>query len=80
MPELTINAEDIAAALARNVSEFTTGTEAEQVAASPRSVTASHGSLACPGPPSTNCSSSRTDVGLALNLDEESIARSSSAR
>ena len=31
MPELTINAEDIAAALARNVSDFTAGTEAEQV-------------------------------------------------
>ena len=31
MPELTINADDIAAALARNVSDFTAGTEVEQV-------------------------------------------------
>ena len=74
MPELTINAEDIAAALARNVSEFTTGTEAEQVG---RIAEVGDGIARVTGLPGATVNEllefENGTVGLALNLDEESI-------
>ena len=74
MPELTINAEDIAAALARNVSDFTAGTEAEQVG---RIAEVGDGIARVTGLPGATVNEllefENGTVGLALNLDEESI-------
>jgi F-type H+-transporting ATPase subunit alpha len=74
MPELTINADDIAAALARNVSEFTTETEAEQVG---RIAEVGDGIARVTGLPGATVNEllefENGTVGLALNLDEESI-------
>jgi F-type H+-transporting ATPase subunit alpha len=74
MPELTINADDIAAALARNVSEFTTGTEAEQVG---RITEVGDGIARVTGLPGATVNEllefENGTVALALNLDEESI-------
>ena len=74
MPELTINADDIAAALARNVSDFTAGTEAEQVG---RIAEVGDGIARVTGLPGATVNEllefENGTVGLALNLDEESI-------
>jgi len=74
MPELTINADDIAAALARNVSEFTAETEAEQVG---RIAEVGDGIARVTGLPGATVNEllefENGTVGLALNLDEESI-------
>jgi len=70
------HAKTFAAALARNVSEFTTGTEAEQVGRIAEVGDASHGSLAAPGHRQRIARVRERTVCLALNLDEESIARS----
>jgi F-type H+-transporting ATPase subunit alpha len=74
MPELTINADDIAAALARNVSEFTTETEAEQVG---RIAEVGDGIARITGLPGATVNEllefENGTAGLALNLDEESI-------
>jgi len=74
MPELIINADDIAAALARNVSEFETGTEAEQVG---RIAEVGDGIARVTGLPGATVNEllefENGTVALALNLDEESI-------
>ena len=74
MAELTINADDIAAALARNVSEFTAETEAEQVG---RIAEVGDGIARVTGLPGATVNEllefENGTVGLALNLDEESI-------
>jgi F-type H+-transporting ATPase subunit alpha len=74
MPELTINADDIAAALARNVSDFTAGTEVEQVG---RIAEVGDGIARVTGLPGATVNEllefENGAVGLALNLDEESI-------
>ena len=74
MPELTINTEDIAAALARNVSDFTAATEAEQVG---RIVEVGDGIARVTGLPGATVNEllefENGTVALALNLDEESI-------
>jgi F-type H+-transporting ATPase subunit alpha len=74
MPELTINADDIAAALERNVSDFTAGTEAEQVG---RIAEIGDGIARVTGLPGATVNEllefENGTVGLALNLDEESI-------
>jgi F-type H+-transporting ATPase subunit alpha len=74
MPELTINADDIAAALARNVNDFTAGTEAEQVG---RIAEVGDGIARVTGLPGATVNEllefENGTVGLALNLDEESI-------
>ena len=73
MAELTINTDDITAALRKNLEGFTPDVAPPRSAACSRSATASPASRACPTPRSTRCSSSRRALGLALNLDEESI-------
>ena len=74
MPELMINADDIAAALARNVSDFTAGTEVEQVG---RIAEVGDGIARVTGLPGATVNEllefENGTVGLALNLDEESI-------
>ena len=74
MPELTINADDIAAALARNLSDFTTATEAEQVG---RITEVGDGIARVTGLPGATVNEllefENGTVALALNLDEESI-------
>ena len=83
MAELTINADEIAAALRTHVEYVLAVAGAgRRSAGSSRSATASPASPACPTPRSTSCSSSRAALlGLALNLDEETrSARWSSAR
>jgi len=74
MPELTINADDIAAALARNVSDFTAGTEVEQVG---HIAEVGDGIARVTGLPGATVNEllefENGVVGLALNLDEESI-------
>ena len=74
MPELMINAEDIAAALARNVAEFTAGIEVEQVG---RIAEVGDGIARVTGLPGATVNEllefQNGVVGLALNLDEESI-------
>ncbi len=74
MPELMINADDIAAALARNVSDFTAGTEVEQVG---RIAEVGDGIARVTGLPGATVNEllefENGVVGLALNLDEESI-------
>ncbi len=74
MPELIINADDIEAALARNVSEFETGTEAEQVG---RIAEVGDGIARVTGLPGATVNEllefENGTVALALNLDEESI-------
>jgi F-type H+/Na+-transporting ATPase subunit alpha len=74
MPELTISAEDIEAALRRHVSEFSTEVRAEEVG---RISEVGDGIARVTGLP--NCSVNELlefengAVGLALNLDEETI-------
>ncbi|MGA3214794.1 MAG: F0F1 ATP synthase subunit alpha [Acidimicrobiales bacterium] len=74
MPELKINADDIAAALARNVRDFTAGTEVEQVG---RIAEVGDGIARVTGLPGATVNEllefENGSVGLALNLDEESI-------
>src|ERR1035441_6893019 len=74
MPELMINADDIAAALARNVSDFTAGTEVEQVG---HIAEVGDGIARVTGLPGATVNEllefENGVVGLALNLDEESI-------
>jgi F-type H+-transporting ATPase subunit alpha len=74
MPELTINADDIAAALARNVSDFTVETEAEQVG---RIIELGDGIAHISGLPGATVNEllefENGSYGLALNLDEDSI-------
>ena len=74
MPELTINADDIAAALARNVGDFTAETDVEQVG---RIAEIGDGIARVTGLPGATVNEllefENGVVGLALNLDEESI-------
>ena len=75
MAELTLSAADIAAALKKNLDGFEPSLEARTVG---RVAEVGDGIARVSGPArlraSTSCSSSRTaSVGLALNLDEESI-------
>jgi F-type H+/Na+-transporting ATPase subunit alpha len=74
MPELTISADEIAAALARNVSEFQAETEAEQVG---HISEVGDGIARVTGLPQATVNEllefENGAVGLALNLDEESI-------
>ena len=75
MAELTINADEIAAALREHVATFTpVARRRTRSAACSRSATASPASSGLPERRSTSCSSSRAaPLGLALNLDEDSI-------
>ena len=74
MAELTINADDIAAALRRTSPTTPPRSDRAGRSRSSRSATASPGSPGCPTPRSTSCSSSRAGPpGLALNLDEDTI-------
>jgi F-type H+-transporting ATPase subunit alpha len=74
MPELTISAEDITAALQRHVSEYTTDVRAEQVG---RIAEVGDGIARVSGLPNAGVNEllefENGVVGLALNLDEESI-------
>jgi F-type H+-transporting ATPase subunit alpha len=74
MAELTINSDDIAAALSRHVSEFTADTNAEQVG---RITEVGDGIARVTGLPRASVNEllefENGVVGLALNLDEESI-------
>ena len=65
MAELTINTEDITAALRKNLEGFKPDLAAARSAACSRSATASPPSGACPTAPSTRCSSSRTGPSVS---------------
>jgi len=74
MAELTINADEIAAALARHVADFTPGVSAEQVG---RVVEVGDGIARVSGLPGASVNEllefEDGTVGLALNLDEDTI-------